>query len=293
MVGWLPDQFPVAGVWPGSLGRFGKSRSVIDGGQELFEVAVPDGVARAGYAAHSQSQGGEVGQVFAADTGTRVGVHQHRRRRRIPADPRRREIVCANRLPKRGGGLHVPLRGGLGFDQHVLLRPPRPGGPQVVDGGGGPIGGEFGDEFGSVDWIHGASQPDVDVYGSLGLQSIDGGGASFPAALGTLTVTHPLAVLTTSESGIRVDVRSRALKRVLGRAVLREPSTAWWTAEWSDLASVDVGRRSVILHHKQRQGCRFVTMTRRRILPLVEELERRGILVIRVRTTIGWFLKPI
>ena len=111
--------------------------------------------------------------------------------------------------------------------------------------------------------------------------------------VGTLSVTWPLAVLTISESGVSVDLRSRRLKRMLGWFVRREPSSMWWIAEWTDFASVDFGRRSVALHTKEQRGCRFVTLTRRRILPLVEELKRRDIVVTQVSTTIGWFLKPI
>jgi hypothetical protein len=118
------------------------------------------------------------------------------------------------------------------------------------------------------------------------------GGASFPGKVGTLSATWPLAVLTISESGVSVDLRSRLLKRMLGWFVRREPSSVWWTAEWVDLASVDFGRRSVVLRAEEQRGCRFVTLTRRRILPLVEEFERRGIVVTQVKTTIGWFLKP-
>lgn len=118
------------------------------------------------------------------------------------------------------------------------------------------------------------------------------GGASFPGKVGTLSATWPLAVLTISESGVSVDLRSRLLKRMLGWFVRREPSSVWWVADWVDLASVDFGRRSVVLRTTEQRGCRFVTLTRRRILPLVEESERRGIVVNQVKTTIGWFLKP-
>jgi hypothetical protein len=117
------------------------------------------------------------------------------------------------------------------------------------------------------------------------------GGASFPGKVGTLSVTWPLAVLTISESGVSVDLRSLLLKRMLAWFVRREQSSLWWLTEWTDLASVDFGRRSVVLRSKGQRGCRFVTLTRRRILPLVEELERRHIFVTQVTTTIGWFLK--
>lgn len=117
------------------------------------------------------------------------------------------------------------------------------------------------------------------------------GGASFPAKFGTLSASWPLAVLTTSESGISVDLRFRFLKQILGRLVGREKSSVWWTADWVDLASADFGRRSVVIRTKEQHGCRFVTLMRRQILPLLEEFERRGIVVTQVKTTIGWFFR--
>ena len=38
------------------------------------------------------------------------------------------------------------------------------------------------------------------------------GGASFPGKVGALSATWPLAILTMSESGVSVDLRSRILK---------------------------------------------------------------------------------
>ena len=118
------------------------------------------------------------------------------------------------------------------------------------------------------------------------------GGASFPGKVGTLTMTWPFAILAVSESGIFVDPRYRLEKRLMGWFVGRGASSVWWMAEWTDLTSVDFGRRSVVLRGKGQRSCRFVTMTRRRLLPLVDELERRDILVTRVTTTMGWFVNP-
>ncbi|MCU1494588.1 MAG: hypothetical protein JWO62_2352, partial [Acidimicrobiaceae bacterium] len=118
------------------------------------------------------------------------------------------------------------------------------------------------------------------------------GGASFPGKIGTLSAMWPLAVLTVTESGISIDLRSRLLKALLGRFVRHGPSSEWWTATWSDLDSMDLGRRSVVLHAKGQRGCRFVTLTRHRLLPLIEEVVRRQIRVNPVKTTIGWFANP-
>ena len=117
------------------------------------------------------------------------------------------------------------------------------------------------------------------------------GAASFPGVIGTVSVSYPLAVLKVSAVGVSVDIRSRVLKRLFASFVRQDPSSTWWRADWSDVTSVDFGRRSLVLRASGRRGCRFATLTRRRLLPLVDELERRGVSVIRVTTTLGWFFK--
>lgn len=119
------------------------------------------------------------------------------------------------------------------------------------------------------------------------------GGASFPSKYGTSSVTWPLAILTSDDEGVAVDVRLRLLKRVVERfAVDRETNSVVWSVAWGQLESVDFGRRSVILRSTHQRGCRFVTMSRRRLEPFVTELERRNIVVTRKASTLGWFFKP-
>ncbi len=118
------------------------------------------------------------------------------------------------------------------------------------------------------------------------------GGASFPGKVGTVSATWPLAVLTADDSGVSVDLRSTWLKRMLGRFVLSDSRSVWWSARWEDLKSVDFGRRSIVLRLNGKKGCRFVTLSRRRIIPLIEELERHNVAVTQVKNTIGWFVKP-
>jgi hypothetical protein len=117
------------------------------------------------------------------------------------------------------------------------------------------------------------------------------GAASFPGIIGTVSASYPLAVVKLDAGGVSVDIRSRLLKRLLAWFVRQDPASPWWTAEWRDLTRIDFGRRSLILRARGRRGCRFATLTRRRLLPLVEELERRGVAVTRVSTTLGWFFK--
>jgi hypothetical protein len=117
------------------------------------------------------------------------------------------------------------------------------------------------------------------------------GGAS--GGLGTLSATWPLAVLTFTDTGVSVDMRSRWMKRALrGWIILSEQSPVWLSVRWEDIASVLCSRHSVVLRPKRQPGCRFVTVTRRRLEPLIDELERHDIPVTRVGSTLGWFFKP-
>jgi hypothetical protein len=118
------------------------------------------------------------------------------------------------------------------------------------------------------------------------------GGASFPGRVGTVSATWPLATLSFDETRIDVDLRSTILKRLLGWFVRCDPSMSWWSIAWEQVESVDFGRRSVILRLRGQRGCRFVTMRRRRLVPFVDEVARRGISVKPVKTTVGWFLRP-
>ncbi len=118
------------------------------------------------------------------------------------------------------------------------------------------------------------------------------GGASFPGKIGTFSASWPLAVLVATDSGVNVDLRLRFLKRLFGRFVRSGSSSVWWTACWGDIDSVDFGRRSIVLHSKNQRGCRFVTLTRRRLLSVVQEFERRQIQVTPMATTLKWFIKP-
>jgi hypothetical protein len=104
-------------------------------------------------------------------------------------------------------------------------------------------------------------------------------------------VTWPLASVELTDSGIVVDVRSHSLKRFLRPFVGKPPSSPWWIAEWGELGPVDFGRRSVVLRAGPHRSCRFVTLTRRKILPLVEELMRQNVAVVDVSSTIGWFFR--
>jgi hypothetical protein len=76
------------------------------------------------------------------------------------------------------------------------------------------------------------------------------------------------------------------------RFVAGDAPSEWWTASWTELTSVEFGPRSLILRVKGQRACRFVTMTRDRLLPLIDDVEARGIPVTPVNSTVGWFAKP-
>jgi hypothetical protein len=118
------------------------------------------------------------------------------------------------------------------------------------------------------------------------------GGASFPGKVGTVSATWPLAILRLTSEGITVDLRSHLLKRLLHRFVLGDPPSEWWAAAWTELTCVKFGPRSLILEVRGRRACRFVAMTRDRLLPLISHMESRGIPVTSVKSTVGWFAKP-
>jgi hypothetical protein len=105
------------------------------------------------------------------------------------------------------------------------------------------------------------------------------GGVSVPH-LGA--ITWPLALVVADLAGITVNVRSR-----------RSPggdrwTQALWSAEWGDIESAQIARRSIVFHLTEGDGCRFVTARRRRILPMVDAVQQRGVEVQRVRATLGW-----
>jgi hypothetical protein len=118
------------------------------------------------------------------------------------------------------------------------------------------------------------------------------GGASFPANFGTVTVSWPLAVLTMTDEGVSVDIQPKFLKRVNRRLIKSATSSSSWSARWTELASVEYAKRDAVFHVEGKFGCRFMAVTRKRLVPILEELENRGVAAMGVRSTRKWYFKP-
>lgn len=115
------------------------------------------------------------------------------------------------------------------------------------------------------------------------------GGASFPAAMGTLNATWPFAILRCNADGISVDLQPHLFKRFFRWFMSKETKQRaieepWWSSTWDELSSVRLARKSIVLANIRQKSCKFVTLTRASIEPLLLEFDRRHISVQRVRT---------
>lgn len=103
-----------------------------------------------------------------------------------------------------------------------------------------------------------------------------------------VSVSWPLAELTVTSSNLRIAIRPRWLAVALHRlAHLENSPDAAWTADWDGMSRVLLGPRSVVLVPRVGRACRFATLTRRRLEPLVVLLEGHGVPIERVRTTMA------
>lgn len=119
------------------------------------------------------------------------------------------------------------------------------------------------------------------------------GGGSFPGRVGTLTVTIPLARLTADAQGLTLDLRSTLLKRINRRLVEPPPTrgAAFWSAKWDEIKVIDVAPRSMVIHLRERRGCRFVVMRKSALAPLLQQIETHDVSVRPVSGTAGWFFR--
>jgi hypothetical protein len=118
------------------------------------------------------------------------------------------------------------------------------------------------------------------------------GAAYLPARFGTLSATWPFGWLSMDQECVCLDLRPNILKRMASKFVVRVGAgPALWSVEWAKLASVDVGRRSVVLRPHSGASCRFVMLRRDRIGRLIPLVRTHGVEVRYVSTTAGWFLR--
>jgi hypothetical protein len=117
------------------------------------------------------------------------------------------------------------------------------------------------------------------------------GGAVWPDKI---AASWPLAVLLGDGTGLRIDLRWSLSKRIftaIFSSTFQEQTPineAWWTSTWDELATVKLAGRSVVLINNRGSSCRFITMSSKKLRPFIDLLERRGIAVERVRSTILW-----
>ena len=119
------------------------------------------------------------------------------------------------------------------------------------------------------------------------------GGTAFPGILGTVSVSWPLTAVVVSDAGVHIDVRFRWIRRLLA-PLLDQHSRgvmSFWEAAWSDITAVEVGRRSIVFRVRDRRGCRFVVWRRKKLSPLLSNLELHRIPIRYIKTTLGWYFK--
>jgi hypothetical protein len=115
------------------------------------------------------------------------------------------------------------------------------------------------------------------------------GGASFPAPVGTVTLSWPLAAAEVTAEGIDVVMR-RSVFRWLATGGMSDspgpPGTSRFA--WGDLSNVSQGPRSVVLRSKSGYGCRFVVLRASNLLPLIDAIRAHHIPIEQVASTWRW-----
>jgi hypothetical protein len=121
---------------------------------------------------------------------------------------------------------------------------------------------------------------------------IRGGGNTFWFA-----ASAPLLRLATDRDGITVALAGR-LGRIFGSLMpvgeARDRSGVVWRTSWGDLDRAIAARRSIVMWRRDGVYCRFVTLRRRRLAPLLDLVAAHSTKVDRMRGTVllGTFRKP-
>jgi hypothetical protein len=119
------------------------------------------------------------------------------------------------------------------------------------------------------------------------------GGAYFPATVGTMNLSWPLVAATADDQGLRIQSRLSFVKWESLDSYAGSPKRGVnsWSASWSEISRLDVGRRSLVPYLPNRRGCRFVSMSRRKLARLVAVAVEHGVEIHQVRGTLGWIFK--
>jgi hypothetical protein len=112
------------------------------------------------------------------------------------------------------------------------------------------------------------------------------GGASFPAPIGTVTLSWPLAVAEATADGIEVAMRKTMLRFLMVRFMSDSPGpTGVSRFAWADLAKVSLAPRSMVFRARSGYCCKFSVLRASSLSPLVHELRSHGIPIESVRSS--------
>ncbi|MDA8068702.1 MAG: hypothetical protein M0T77_08840 [Actinomycetota bacterium] len=96
------------------------------------------------------------------------------------------------------------------------------------------------------------------------------------------------------EAGISVDVQPRWLINPFLRPLIfgeGSRDAPLWSAGWSQLAPVEVGKRTAVLRTEGTRGCRVGFLFDTGCEKLVEQLTAHQVQVKRVKTTFWWYFR--
>jgi hypothetical protein len=119
------------------------------------------------------------------------------------------------------------------------------------------------------------------------------GGASFPAPLGTVTVSWPLAAAVVSSEGIEIIMRRSVFRWMFVGVMSDSPGPKGVSRFiWSDLAKVDVAPKSIVLRARSGYSCKFGVLRASSLEPLVDVLRVHGVPIEHVASTWRWYFNP-
>lgn len=117
------------------------------------------------------------------------------------------------------------------------------------------------------------------------------GGASFPAPVGTVTLSWPLAVAEVSPEGIDIAMRKTVFRWLFVNVLSESPGPRGVSRfTWGEMATVSLARRSVVLRTRSGHSARFGVLRASSMAPVIEALRAHAIPIDQVRSTWRWEL---